>query len=724
MNLLRKIENFYGLEAGVAVSVVMVFFWLNPGLNGLFSKTGFICLDSWTRLSVSGRHQDVVLVAIDENSVDEIGPLPWKRSSYASLVNFLARSRAEVLAFDLLLDRQEPDDRLLAAAFDRLPTVLPVYTQERTGRRTTGYGLEVRHIRTPRRRLHDASAALGHVVLIYDEDGIIRRIPAFISDSNSTFAAFGIAVAALRRGMEIRDAEISPGHLVLGTIDIPLDRDGYFYIGYQGGPGTFPVISALNVLRGEIPPEIFTGKIVIVGATAAGTADKWATPFVSRGTMSGIELMANVIQSILDQTVPGKVPGLVILMAVFIAGISGGLVGQRASLKWMPGLIFLGPVILWTGGLFCLIFFRKIMVIAPVAGAWSAAILLAASIKALHYRRQMQIQAERVRKISRSSATACPQDLCSILREITDSKATIGIFKDRDGRQTIWTSGQADRDLLENIEKIIRKNPGDIEKTLDICSRTMADTCNILPVRTEDFMAGLYLILPYGKTGTEDEKSSQAMDFAVHSALVIKHNLLMDELQKNCEGTLEIVMSALEKKTPGLMKHSRQVAELSREIASRMKLDREITELVYKAGMLHDLGLVGVPDHILTKKNGLSPEERVWVESHPDIGADMVSRVPQLENCAPLIRQHHERYDGKGYPEGLAGDEICLEARILAVAEAFVSIMARKFERYPGKNLSDLKKLTLAELRRCAGTQFDTKVVQVVLDMEKEIACK
>jgi HD-GYP domain-containing protein (c-di-GMP phosphodiesterase class II) len=124
----------------------------------------------------------------------------------------------------------------------------------------------------------------------------------------------------------------------------------------------------------------------------------------------------------------------------------------------------------------------------------------------------------------------------------------------------------------------------------------------------------------------------------------------------------------------GTAAHSGRVVELAAEMARRLGLGpRALRDLCF-AAELHDIGKVGVPDAVLLKAGPLDRTEWAIVKHHSDWGAAVVGRVPGLERAAAIVRHHHERYDGTGYPDGLAGDDIPVESRILAVADAFVAM--------------------------------------------------
>jgi HD-GYP domain-containing protein (c-di-GMP phosphodiesterase class II) len=137
------------------------------------------------------------------------------------------------------------------------------------------------------------------------------------------------------------------------------------------------------------------------------------------------------------------------------------------------------------------------------------------------------------------------------------------------------------------------------------------------------------------------------------------------------------------------------------------------------AGLLHDIGKVGIPDSILKKNDPLTPADWEFIKAHPRVGVEILRHVSDLSACLPAILHHHERYDGTGYPSGLKDDAIPLEARILAVVDAFEAITSQRSYR---PQLTPVE--AFAELRRCAGTQFDPQLVNIFCKVMEPAAIK
>ena len=171
--------------------------------------------------------------------------------------------------------------------------------------------------------------------------------------------------------------------------------------------------------------------------------------------------------------------------------------------------------------------------------------------------------------------------------------------------------------------------------------------------------------------------------------------------------------------------HLQRVAQWARRVAEQLGLPPERCELVYEAALLHDLGKTVLDERILNKEGGLTQEEWEYIKKHPQLGAEILKDTPFLAPIIPWIAMHHERPDGKGYPFGLSGEQIPIEARIIAVVDAFDAMIGGEAPNQQRPHRRSLSvEDALAELERCAGTQFDTQVVrifkQVVQDWQQQ----
>lgn len=173
--------------------------------------------------------------------------------------------------------------------------------------------------------------------------------------------------------------------------------------------------------------------------------------------------------------------------------------------------------------------------------------------------------------------------------------------------------------------------------------------------------------------------------------------------------TLAGTIDAKDKYTNG---HSERVAEYSRMIAERCGMTEQEQEDIYYIGLLHDIGKIGVPDEIINKTSRLDDEEYDIIKTHPMIGAEILEKMSELPDIAVGARYHHERYDGKGYPESLKGEEIPIIARIIGVADAYDAMTSNRSYREVLP-----QSVVRGEIEKCIGTQFDPRFAQIMLDI-------
>ena len=188
-----------------------------------------------------------------------------------------------------------------------------------------------------------------------------------------------------------------------------------------------------------------------------------------------------------------------------------------------------------------------------------------------------------------------------------------------------------------------------------------------------------------------------------------------EKIEKKMWDTITSLVNALEAKDPYQEGHSKQVKEIALEIADQLGYSKKEKELLSYAALIHDIGKVGIPDSILMKPKSLTDKEYAIMKKHPEIGRFII--YPSIGNKKILnaVLHHHERYDGKGFPDALKGEKIPISARILALADSLSAMISRRPYR---KGLPKSK--VISELKDNSGTQFDPKLVKICLNLIKE----
>jgi len=191
---------------------------------------------------------------------------------------------------------------------------------------------------------------------------------------------------------------------------------------------------------------------------------------------------------------------------------------------------------------------------------------------------------------------------------------------------------------------------------------------------------------------------------------VTEHRRAEQEIRDLLMAALTSLAHAIEAKSPWTRGHSERVTQYTVQIGEALGLPEDELAQLRIAALLHDIGKIGTADGLLDKPDRLTPEEYETIKLHPATGAGMLSPIKQLHPIIPWVRGHHERYDGNGYPDGLAGEAIPLQARILAVADTFDAMTAeRPYRATPGRERA------IHELRQNAGSQLDPQVVAAFL---------
>ncbi len=183
--------------------------------------------------------------------------------------------------------------------------------------------------------------------------------------------------------------------------------------------------------------------------------------------------------------------------------------------------------------------------------------------------------------------------------------------------------------------------------------------------------------------------------------------------QRTFMGTIKAMTAAIDAKDRYTRGHSERVARLSAELAREAGLDEEQTERIYLSGLVHDVGKIGVPERVLGKSGRLTDEEFALIRLHPEIGHRILSQIPALADLLPGVLHHHERWEGGGYPHGIAGEDVPLMARIIGVADTFDAMSSTRSYR-PAMP----RQRVLQEIRDCAGTQFDPELAECFLRLD------
>jgi HD-GYP domain-containing protein (c-di-GMP phosphodiesterase class II) len=272
---------------------------------------------------------------------------------------------------------------------------------------------------------------------------------------------------------------------------------------------------------------------------------------------------------------------------------------------------------------------------------------------------------------------------------------------------------EALRRFVDNLLPVLRKRKGPLlvaDTRADEAFAWTADSLSsflAVPLQRQDQVLGCMFAVNK-EAGVFDSVDSKLLNsIATESAIYVENSSLYSDVHGLMMGLLHSLTSAVDAKDAYTCGHSERVALLSRHIALEIGLPDTEVEEIYMAGLLHDVGKIGVPESVLQKTGKLTSEEFDLMKKHPQIGARILADVKQVKALIPGVLHHHERYDGKGYPTGLSGTNIPLMGRIICLADCFDAMTSNRTYR---KALPI--EVAVTEIRRCAGTQFDPALAE------------
>jgi putative nucleotidyltransferase with HDIG domain len=235
-------------------------------------------------------------------------------------------------------------------------------------------------------------------------------------------------------------------------------------------------------------------------------------------------------------------------------------------------------------------------------------------------------------------------------------------------------------------------------------------TVTAFPVHLEHRLDAVLCLGRVKRGEFTDEERSQGRQLADQMAVALSNSKLIDELKALTWGTLEAFARAIDAKSPWTAGHSERVTTMSLRIAAKMGRNESELEVLHRGALLHDIGKLGISVKLLDKPGRLDEEELRQVMTHPTIGGRILQPISAFSDILPIVEQHHEKFDGTGYPRKLAGEEIDINARILAVADTYDAMISDR----PYRKGFDHEKAVSLILEE-SGTQFDPKVLRAFM---------
>jgi putative nucleotidyltransferase with HDIG domain len=243
--------------------------------------------------------------------------------------------------------------------------------------------------------------------------------------------------------------------------------------------------------------------------------------------------------------------------------------------------------------------------------------------------------------------------------------------------------------------------------TQDVSADDQRKSFLLVPILARGKAIGLLNLVVFSDEGSFTQRDLSLLSILANQAGISLENArLYEAVRQDYVDVIHALAGAVDARDHYTREHSNRVSTYGVVIARQMGLDEAFIEAVQFGGLLHDVGKIGIPDQILNKPGRLTEDEFTVMKAHATMGATLLRRVESLSPLVPLVLYHHERFDGQGYPEGLAGKKIPLGARILNVADSFETITSDRVY-HKARSMQE----GLDEIRRCGGGQFDPEVV-------------
>ncbi len=502
----------------------------------------------------------MVVVAIDDKTFSELRrQWPFPRRLHAAVIDRLASDGARAIAYDVQFT--EPTDRrddlalYESIAQSKTPVVLAT-TEVNTSGQTGVLGGE-----EALRRARTVAAAAN---LPAEAGGVIRRYPF------SLLGLKGFAVATTQAaGATVTRSRFS---------------DDRALIDFRGPPGTIRTVSYADVLEGRVKPQVFRGKIVVVGATSATLQDVHQTSTTSASPMAGPEIQANAIWTALHDNPLQPAPGWFALIAIIL----GALIAPLASLRF------------------------RVLASLLLAGAAGIGYVLIAQAA---------------------------------------------------------------------------------------------------------FGAGTVLVLTYPLAAWA--LAAIGTVAANYVGAFIERNAFARQLRESQLELIQRLAQAVDTRDTETGEHVQRIGRLSQQLALQIGWSEEDAEVLRHASAMHDIGKIGIPDHILLKPGKLDPEEWDVIKAHTTAGAQILadSSNPLVQMARDIAMSHHERWDGSGYPAGLKGEQIPIAARICAVVDVYDALLAKRSYKD-----SWTAEQALAEIQQGSGTHFDPQLVSAFIELVPKLS--
>lgn len=648
----------------------------------------------YSNVQAPDEQSDVVLVLAGEETFDKLGSWPWSRDHHARLLGQLGMAKG--IMFDILLPDpgEPPTDGLLASTLSALNNVvLACHVVEQDGEEAVVF---------PHTPFLNGAARVGITNVPKDVDGYLRAIQLVWEVDGNVLASFPLAGAALLLDREPSIHRLSDGFEIrLGTRRVPLDSNGMMWV--QTSSPSVSRYEYWDVLNGNVPPETFRDRIVVVGVAASGAADFHLIPKpIGSVEIPGAEFNAKALSTLLWGDVPVRVSSpLVIAVTLLLIACGGALGALRPQVAYATSLLVCIAYPLVTH----VLFIRQFVWLDTALPLLSflAAFLITHGLRYVFIHRDWEMKSISIRQILNIDAATVGQydDFSSLLQAIwPDVSGSTGVEIVKCGIEKDHLDEQFRSTNRDNL-RVVSPGPGGMRFGM--------------AVPTPDSASERYVLLGWDRE--LDQEAIQAL-----AAVVLSNAWFFRSLKEAAERknvlfkTIRSIFKAIDFRDPITGGHSNRVSSLALELMEKMAVDdSQLVEDIYLGSLVHDVGKIGISDSVLFKEGRLTDDEYDHIKTHPEIGYSIMESVGLPPAAIQAMAEHHERYDGSGYPAGLTNEAISFGGRVVAVADVFDALTSDRPYR-KGMSSEDACKY----IRSQRGKAFDPDVVDALLELKTD----
>lgn len=745
-----------GLLIGIGLSILFHY--------RVFEKLEAISIDLRFKIRQNPPLSDkLAIVGITKDCIDQIGDYPIPREVYAKTIQYVSKAGASSICFDIFFDLpgvNKSSDEHLANAFNKANNVtLPIFTPYRLDPLAITNNVFVTYaIRENLEVFTKSTKRQGHINAIPDPDGKIRRIPMILQYNSRYIYPMALEAFLHNKKIDKKEISIEKHGIKVSQEKIPLDEEQSLIVNYFNPesaidfthleiPGA-DIASNINffyfkdVYTGRIPERFFKDKIVLIGQTCHGLAnsDECITPF---GIMFGIFIQASVINSLLTNNFVQRMDStLSIFLIIAISFFLSVLLSKMNFFKALLMSLFAMGICVFCSAF---LFVSKGLVIETIPLFMTVLLNFFVHLaKKFHDALELVFKKEKELGII-NKASARILDLYEvsdtpnmIIQNIFESIPVEGCLLyirnqgENDKKMILKAErfyGSAHQRLKRAISSIMDEITTQITKTkgpllfddsnignYPQLSQYAVKSLFIVPLVIHREIIGILFLCNKRSFNAQNIEFFTNEDLKLlnsllsQSAVSLENFLLYNNMHELFMCTIKSLVASIDAKDPYTAGHSERVTEIAELIGIEIGLPPNLQENLKISAILHDVGKIGIAEKILCSTQRLTDEEFEVIKSHPKKGEEILCHIQEFNNVIPGVKHHHERYDGKGYPKGLKGEEIPLTARIIAIADTFDAITSNR--TYRNKRSVDF---AIGEIRRCSGTQFDPSLTEAFL---------